>query len=339
MIFIATKKNSKDKSKSDTKSPKTPTPKITCCCCGKSNFDYYFYKSQSKLYQGNGGRIPLCKTCLNSLYESYFVEFGKSQFDAMKRVCMKADIYFDIKTFESTCANSSNATFVGNYIKNLNVGKVNFQKSYDDTILDEMKSGVITSIQDVEETADDEEVSTETIKRWGVGYTPDEYRWLDDEYSSWVIKANNGDTPSKSLDGILKQLCLVQVDIQRARSSSARQKEVKGYVELYQQLLQSAGLKPIQEDSSSIAEKNALGVLIDVWENTEPVPEPAPEFRDVDNIRHYIKVWFTGHLSRMFGLKIDPETKQEYEDEIEKYKVKPPEYEDVQIDDMGGSDG
>ena len=85
----------------------------------------------------------------------------------------------------------------------------------------------------------------------------------------------------------------------------------------------SAGLKPIQEDNSNIAENNSLGALIEKWEETDPVPEPSKEFKDVDGIKHYIDIWFKGHLAKMFGIQND--STNAYEEEINKYKVQSPD--------------
>ena len=63
-----------------------------------------------------------------------------------------------------------------------------------------------------------------------------------------------------------------------------------------------------------------FGQLIEKWEEEKPIPEPSPEFKDVDNIGKYIRVWFKGHLARAFGL--DNGYSKEYDEYIEQYKVK-----------------
>jgi hypothetical protein len=101
--------------------------------------------------------------------------------------------------------------------------------------------------------------------------------------------------------------------------------------------VEKAGLSPDQEDSTNIAEKNALGVLIDVWETTDPVPKYPEE----NLIKKYIRNWFKGGLAKTANLKND--TEEEYRAELEKFKVKIFEEDQgefpVNIDDVGVDNG
>ena len=72
-----------------------------------------------------------------------------------------------------------------------------------------------------------------------------------------------------------------------------------------------------------------FGTLIKKWENEEPIPEPDPEWADVDGIGKYIRIWFLGHLCKMLG--IENEFSKEYEAEMAKFRVELPE--DVFEDD------
>ena len=58
-------------------------------------------------------------------------------------------------------------------------------------------------------------------------------------------------------------------------------------------------------------------------QNEEPIPEPKKEWKSKDWIRKYVSVWFFGNLCKMMG-KPNP-FKDEYDEEMEKYTVKPPE--------------
>ena len=139
---------------------------------------------------------------------------------------------------------------------------------------------------------------------------------LEDEYSSWVIRANNGETPSIKLESVLKSVCVTSIDIKRARAAGGKASEITSLQNMRMKLLEKAGFSPDQEDTDNIAEKNALGVLIDVWEKTEPIPKYPEE----NKIKKYIKVWFKGHLAKSANLKND--TEDEYKAEIDKYKIK-----------------
>jgi len=67
------------------------------------------------------------------------------------------------------------------------------------------------------------------------------------------------------------------------------------------------------------ADVNTLGTWIKKFENEKPIPEPDPEFQDVDGIKKYIRVWFLGHFCKMLG--INNVYAKEYEEELRKYSV------------------
>lgn len=288
-----------------------------CPCCGKTytrQQDYFFKNAQSPLWKNNDSFIPVCKDCVLKMYEEYKQELGSAR-EAMKIICARFDMYYSDDTFES--ATKLGNSFCSSYFARKNLGQVS-NKTYIDNVKEELANKV-TSLVD----AEDKNVDEETIKFWGTGYKPEEYQILNDEYSSWLVKTNNGEIPDKSLETILKQACKIEIDLQRARESNGKPSEISALSKSYLDCLTSAGLKPTQEDNTSIAESNSLGSLIEKWEETDPVAKPSKEFQDVDGIKHYIDVWFKGHLARMYGIQND--SSKAYEAEIAKYKVQSPD--------------
>ena len=85
----------------------------------------------------------------------------------------------------------------------------------------------------------------------------------------------------------------------------------------------SANVKPNQTNDNSLSESNTFGTLIQKWEEEEPIPEPAPEWQDVDGIGKYFRVWVLGTLLKMFHLK-NP-YQDEFDEEMEKYTAHKPE--------------
>ena len=288
-----------------------------CPCCGKTytrQQDYFFKNSQSPLWKANNGFIPVCRDCVLKMYEEYKHELNSSQ-QAMKIICARFDMYYSDETFESATKLGNN--FCSSYFARKNLGQVN-NKTYIDNVREEIANKV-TSLVD----AEDKNVDKDSVEFWGAGYSPDEYKVLNDEYSSWVVKIGGEEKLDKSLETVLKQSCKLEMDLQRAREHSAKPNEISTLSKAYLDCLASAGLKPSQEDNTNIAESNSLGSLIEKWEETEPVPKPSKEFEDVDGIKKYIDIWFKGHLAKMYGIQND--TEKEYEEEINKYKVKSPE--------------
>jgi hypothetical protein len=96
-------------------------------------------------------------------------------------------------------------------------------------------------------------------------------------------------------------------------------------------MLSTANLSPKQSKEDQISETETFGTLIRKWEDEQPIPEPDPEFADVDGMRKLVNTWFFGHLAKMFNIKND--YSDEYDEEVAKYTVTPPRYDDE--DDNG----
>ena len=88
--------------------------------------------------------------------------------------------------------------------------------------------------------------------------------------------------------------------------------------------MNSANILPRQNSMDAVSEGQTLGTLIEKYENSRPIPEPDPDFKDVDGIGKYITVFFLGHMSKVLGIK--NRFSKTYEDYMANYTVKPPEY-------------
>ena len=291
-----------------------------CCTCGKKytkqsgNFSY----SQSPLYKGNNSFLPICNNCLENLVEQYTELLG-SQNEAIKRVCLHWDMYFSESLLNSTKKIDANRSRIKCYVKNCNLQQ-HAGKTYD-TYLKEINSERIDTINDLEELKQDKEikVSQKTIKFFGLGYTPEQYRFLQDQYDDWT---HRHECRTKSQEEVFKNLCIAQLNIQIAQQTGGK---VKDAMDSFQNLLGTANLKPCQTNENALADQNTFGTLIKKWENEKPISEPDPEWKDVDGIARYIHIYFLGHLCKMMGIKNS--YSRMYDEEMEKYRVEKPEYE------------
>jgi hypothetical protein len=102
--------------------------------------------------------------------------------------------------------------------------------------------------------------------------------------------------------------------------------KVDGLIRSFNDLLGSANIEPVQNKDNSLADQNTFGTLIQKWENERPVPEPDPEWEDVDGIGRYIRTYFLGHLCKM--LNVNNSYSRLYDEEIAKYTVDSPHYEE-----------
>ena len=107
-----------------------------CRMCGTAygKMNGYFYKSQAQMYKGVG-YLPICKRCVDYLYESYLAETGSAR-DAVRQVCRKLDLCWDESTFKTVEKNSNARNAMVSYISRLSSAKFT-GKSYDDTLKNE----------------------------------------------------------------------------------------------------------------------------------------------------------------------------------------------------------
>ena len=75
-----------------------------------------------------------------------------------------------------------------------------------------------------------------------------------------------------------------------------------------------------------------FGVLIEMFENEDPIPQPLPEWRDVDGIVRLFTIYFIGHLCKMLNIK--NRYANMYEEEMQKYRVTIDEPEEMSDEDV-----
>ena len=307
--------------------PNAEDPTIfRCCCCGKeftkqaSNFP----ASESSIYDGNFGCLPACKACVENLYMHY-VDVFASEEKAIRHLCIMFDIYFSKEIFERAKSTENDLLLITNYLRKTHLLEYK-KKTYDDTIEEERKI-----LEEPDEEFSDNttsNISKETIRFFGLGFKPEEYVFLQDQYDDWVARH---ECKTKSQEEVFKNLCIAQLNIQTAQQKGGKVTEA---MRAFQDLLGTANLKPSQTNDSVLTDQNSFGTLIKKWENDKPIPEPDPEWRDVDGIRKYVNVFFLGHLAKMMGIENKySRLADEYEAEMEKYRVQKPEYEPDSSDD------
>lgn len=294
---------------------------LYCHKCGEFKVDDAFYKS----HLNGSGKFHYCKQCVMELATDYDKKENKYTDNKEKtiEVCKMMDIPF-IESLYNSCLSSINAE----------VKERNRETAWKQmvTVLHSLPQYVGKRWVDSEfnEFSEDPTVITrqprkEIIKIFGSGFTNEDYLYLQDQYDDWRSRTQ---VDSKSQETYVVQICFAQLNLWKAQRSG---KDTKELVKALDQLMNGANLQPKQNVSNAATDSLTFGQLIEKWEMEEPIPEPDPEFKDVDGIGHYLRVWFSGHLSKALGLKTV--YSQEYEDEIAKYTVTKPE-----IQEEGSSD-
>lgn len=253
---------------------------------------------------------------MDKLYDNYVVLLG-SEDEAIRRICMKFDIYFCETLIEASKKTSASNSRIKSYISKANLAQYS-GKTFDTTI-EEEKKVTITNIEDVK--LQNIDISEEMVKFFGFGFKPEEYIYLQDQYKDWSTRH---DCDTKTQEELFKTICICQLNILQAQTEGGQQ--LTNAMKTFQDLLKTANLKPKEVNEDALADQNTFGTLIKKWENERPIPEPDPEWQDIDGIVKYITVYFLGHLAKMMGIKNN--YSKMYDDEMARYKVEKPQYKD-----------
>jgi len=295
-----------------------------CMCCGKiyNTRVYNFYKTQSHWFKGNEGFLPFCKDCTKEMFDFYTKKYNGDEDEAVKRLCMFFDMYYSADCLEYADHRSERSDKFTMYTSR--IGMIQFRDKTFDTYIDEERKKALAEGDTVKT-----KVTAKMLKFWGDGYEENEYIKLDDEYKELVARH---ECKTRAQELLFKQIAYAVLNCDRANKTGDT-KKIKEANDNLQSLMGSANIKPIQTNDNALAETNVMGTLIDKWETTRPVPEPAPEWSDVDGIGHYFRTWVLGTILNMF--KIKNPYQDEYERDIEKYTAHKPEYDE---DDESGAE-
>lgn len=322
-------------------SPVTDTrTEYVCSRCGKiyKRQKANFPASQSSLYKGNGGYLTICNTCIDELFNHYKDALGDEP-EAIRRICLKFDVYWTPDIYAMLNKASTSQSRVRAYISKTNLYQ-HIGKTYDDTIDEEYASEVAEKerkredyeaslVKTIEPVVEEEKIVVEEdiINYWGTGLPPERYIELENRRKYWMKQYPVGTVLSPGEEGILRQICNMEISINQ---DSAAGKSVEKSVNALNTLFGSMNIKPSQKNET---DENYIpfGVEIARFEDEAPIPEPDEDFKDVDGIRHKILSWFLGPLCKTAGIK--NLYSDIYDEELSKYTVERPQYDDSEDDD------
>lgn len=320
-----------------------PASALKCIYCGiektadasEKNMKNDFYQSRSKLHFGYDKFIPICKSCLDTLYKEYLKKYTQEieesenkttleeyyiEKKAVKRLCMINDIYYSDNLFEAALKHSSNNTMFSSYMKVANLSQYQ-KKTYENTLKEEQEAldAEHENVILYDDAKNFKKITKKTIKFFGEGLKEEsDYEFLQEQYDDWVARH---ECKTKAQEEVFKQICFTQLELLKAIRAK---QDTKDLTATFQKLLETAKLQPKQNHSDTMSDTQTFGTLIDKWENTRPIPEIDEELKDVDNIVLYIDTFFRGHLAKMMGLKNG--FSNLYERFMKKYTVTKPEY-------------
>lgn len=287
-----------------------------CTACGEEKApNTGFYLSRSKLYKFNDGRMPICKECLSKLFKELQAKYS-DEVKALYHLCMLFDIYFD-KDLVAKSSNmekfSSDDNLLKSYMKNvnsLNQYKFKDSMSSDCIVLDDSLINIKTDKIE-EDIYEEREMTPELkklcLKRWGSGYSDEDYLYLEDNYAEFY-EAYAHDTPAERM--LLMNITKTLLEGEKSRKSGDK----KGYenmLKLVSSMLTDAAIKPSQKKTMGDEVGECFGVFIENLEKNEPVNEAIDEFADVDNIGKLIDRQFVKNFAKVFGLVGDDDENED----------------------------
>lgn len=292
---------------------------ILCPKCGEFISRENFYSSSEYAI----GIFPQCKKCILSDVEQREKKGDKPNEtkDSVKKMLQKMNLPYIDDLYESACktvadeVNEKNrkAPFLA-YLVPLKSLPQYKNKTWSDS---EFELGVVT---EEEET----KISARTIKngkkRFGVGYSNEDYMFLENEYQDWITRY---ECNSKAQEEVFENLSMIKLLKKRALKEGRPTKDLD---KQQQDWLDTGNLKPKQNTMDTFSDAQTFGTLIQKYEETRPLPEIDPELEDVDKIGLYIEVFFKGHASKMLGLKNN--FTHIYENFMKRFTVTKPQYDD-----------
>lgn len=298
-----------------------------CCMCGKSYVaqkNNFYTGGSSYFWGGNNGYLPFCKTCCDILFDNLVEFYSGNEEHALKHLCCMFGWYYSEQASTMMRKDSRSGTSrVGLYASKMHMPQVvRYGTNYFHTVKDEVAD--LSRINDVDNLPDEEEgeeefaVTRQLVHKWGRGFTPDQYQYLEEEYQDWITR-NVCNT--KAQEELFQNICLAQLDVRTARQTGG---DVDKAQKALQNFMNSANILPKQTADNLLADTQTFGTLLKKFEETRPVPEPDPSWKDVDGIRRYMNTWFRGGLAKALKVKNDNALLyDEAVEEMQKYTVEP----------------
>lgn len=299
-----------------------------CTRCGftTTNELAKFSNVYSQIYASNDFRLSVCKNCLDDLYEKYYRPKCESDEEAVRVLCQKFDIYYNPSIVQMMKEGARPNKHFSFYVQKTSLQQY-ANKTYDTTIQEEKElSANVDKIEDIERN----EVDENTVKFWGFGFNAEDYEYLDERYVAWSTCYNIN---SEAMSSIFKNICVIELQILKGIQNGEK---VDALYRQMNDFMNSAGVQPKQSSENTLSDSASFGVLIKRWEDEKPIPEPEPEWQDVDGIIRYIGVWFFGHLCAMFHFK--NKWSDLYEREIKKYSAEKIDWNSTEVDAVSYDD-
>lgn len=296
---------------------------IYCPQCNDFITRNNFYKSNDT---PSGINHTGCKKCLLKSATDYDKKNGiyKDNKQKAKKTLMLMDLPFIEDVYDAALADVTNAVNEKNRGTAWQQYMVMIQSlpQYRGLHWENSEFKVNSEYDDEYEVKENQKIIKKAKKRFGLGYSNEDYMFLWNEFEDWIAKY---ECNTKAQESIFERLAFKKWEIMKATKNGQPTKDLD---RTYQDLLSSINILPRQQSSNGLSDSLTFGQLIEKWESEEPIPMPDPELEDVDNIGKKLRVFFSGHLSK--ALNLNTSYSKEYDEYMSQYTVQKPEYSGVE---------
>lgn len=264
---------------------------MVCSSCGKSKKLRDYYSSNSPIHKFHK-KLPVCKQCLWDMVDPNSI---RSVMNVL-RMCDKPFIsYLYDSSIKEASKKDSNPFQI--YMKNVVMHQYRDytweDSEFDDDYIEE-------------NTSYDERIEQEVLDRWR-GYDEGKIEILENYYQE-LISTYEHDTPIQR--SIYRNIAVAQMQADEAIANN-KTGDYQKLMKVISDLMNDAKIKPLQDNGVDDRGLNTWGEWVRKIEETEPIPEPSEEFKDVDGIRKYIEKWYVKHMKKVFGLESTTEAESD----------------------------
>jgi len=277
------------------------TERIYCRKCTKMLPKGDFYDSVDLGFIDTNGKLSVCKSCIQELYDNLFTETQSIE-KTIHKLCVSLNIKFSNEAVSATKSHietmlangiTVNAVF-GIYKQKL----VSTQKSMDKSIQEDNTYADIGTIYVSPETINTKEIPIpqEVQAFWGKDVTREDIEFLEGQYANFK-GTHKADTYAEIT--LLKQVCFTLLDIKNARAAGDSTEK------LVKELREVMGSLAIAPDAAKKAgtgkETESFGLWIQDLERYEPAEwlssDPRGDmYRDVGNVEEYFQKYIVRPL-------------------------------------------
>ena len=273
---------------------KTQANLKTCTKCGVEKKDSEFYNTYSDLYKADG-KQPICKQCVLELYNELKTRFADDR-KAIFLICQKLDCVF--KSIYAKAAIEDTGGRFSSPIQSY-FAKVNSAKTLKDSMFENSDSEFeIAEVSEEDLIEMEYTINKADIDLFGKGYTGDEYQRLNLLYRDYCEEYGADNLTTRK---VYVSLCKTEL----ARDKALENGDLTTFEKLTTligKLFADASLRPKELKGENDKDDFSLGVWIQRWEDSKPIPSVSKEFKDVDGIETYFERCFAKPFRKVLGI-------------------------------------